>query len=525
MNSGTSTKLVDVVYRGIDGTVPAIHTSGSSIDYLTPDTTYAINLTTYEKGQFAYPAEATSGGIQGINIVPQIQSVYALDGLNPAKYNGRNYYSGIVQVYDPIRAAFASQEYVWLTERSNAAVKINRIYAGQYAGPSNIIGPAETTFPIYLVTEPTSNPGPPPPVPAGPGVLGQAYEEPNPPFGPRRIIDFNTLAGALQLPFNTLASGLLNISLADDALNDRLKYTLNPKGIYHRTTTASPGNPTVLMPPGPNIGPERRINWSAPPQIPQGAAAVAISVIDDPVNEEVIVSALVTAIPPNVLVPGPDYAVLGYDIAGVDPIRFRDDPQVVFLTARQEISIGVQQLLNGLATWFNAGNNKQFTVAAGATQDNQTMLWPIFKPKIGSFLYVPIAPGVDGIYNTQWQQLSIESASPPAVPLPGPFTPWTNIQFANDVFQIYNVATPPLPSPFIDFIQGPPNSVWTMPPGAGARPKWVQSFPLSDPCLDANSFFAQVPQFDITKQQVLGHFAGNAGVSCLAWFDVDVCSG
>ncbi len=143
---------VGIVYRGIDGTLVANHTAGATISQLGPNLAYGVNLTTYEKAQFIYPQEWTSGGIQGANIVPQTQSVLALDGTG-GLINQIRHFSGSVLTYDWTKNTgfqWVSQEFIWLVERNNRNPTTGQRYDGQLVGYSND-NPLGKAFPIYAV--------------------------------------------------------------------------------------------------------------------------------------------------------------------------------------------------------------------------------------------------------------------------------------------------------------------------------------------------------------------------------------
>lgn len=149
---GTSgTTSVNIVYRGIDGTLPVTHDAGTQLKQIVPDTTYGVNLTTYEKGQFVYPAEWTSGGIQGVNVVPQVQSVKILDSVGTL-LNGVRHYSGQINTYDASKSSpWNTNEYVWAVERNGSTVTQDGRYEGQLLGYS-----AAPTAPVYAIGDPST---------------------------------------------------------------------------------------------------------------------------------------------------------------------------------------------------------------------------------------------------------------------------------------------------------------------------------------------------------------------------------
>lgn len=151
-SGGISGNTVDIVYRGIDGTAAATHGNGSVVSQVFPNVNYGTNLVTSEKGQYFHPSEWTSGGIQGLNLIPQTQTVQCLHD-SPAVINARNHYSGAVQLHEPYRpnqsGTFTRQELVWLVERNEKPLQSGRLYDGQFAQYS-MSGPAS---PIYIVNE------------------------------------------------------------------------------------------------------------------------------------------------------------------------------------------------------------------------------------------------------------------------------------------------------------------------------------------------------------------------------------
>ncbi len=143
---------VGVAYRGIDGTVQTAHAAGTTVTQVVPDTAYGINLVTIEKGQFAYPSDWTSGGVQGVNLVPQTQTVLVLSASGvPA--GDFTLYSGRLHLYDTTTDAYAERETVWIVERNDAAVTSGYYYDGQFVGFSAM----DVVSPLYLVNAfPTS---------------------------------------------------------------------------------------------------------------------------------------------------------------------------------------------------------------------------------------------------------------------------------------------------------------------------------------------------------------------------------
>jgi len=139
---------VDVVQRGIDGTEMGNWVSVTCTQ-ITGNTTYGINLETTEKMQFVYPAEWTSGGLQGIRRVPQTQTVMALSD-EYTTIQGLRHHSGYVESFDSVNNTYPNQELIWIIERNEAGVTSGRRYDGQIAGYAAGTPPIR---PVYLVNE------------------------------------------------------------------------------------------------------------------------------------------------------------------------------------------------------------------------------------------------------------------------------------------------------------------------------------------------------------------------------------
>lgn len=131
--SGLST--VDVVYRGIDGTIPVSHNFGDAVTQVTVDTSYKVNVLTFEKGQFTYPNILTSGGISEAKVVPQTQTIRVLSQ-SGTFLNGMFHYSGVLQIYNSTvsGSTYVNRENVWVTERNNLIPFSGNRYDGQFVG-------------------------------------------------------------------------------------------------------------------------------------------------------------------------------------------------------------------------------------------------------------------------------------------------------------------------------------------------------------------------------------------------------
>lgn len=144
-SGGTS---LSIVQRGIDGTIQTQHENGTIVRQLLPNTTYGVNLVTHEKMQWIFPHDITSGGIQGVNVVPQTQTVYVFSA-SGVLLNQIHHYSGILEVYDSTMVSgseYLRREYVWVVNRNGEGLRSGKRYDGQFAGFSPT--PAN---PIYLI--------------------------------------------------------------------------------------------------------------------------------------------------------------------------------------------------------------------------------------------------------------------------------------------------------------------------------------------------------------------------------------
>ena len=151
---GTGTNQVTIAYRAIDGTIPAAHPTESIVNQIAPSVTYGVNLTTYEKMSYTYPAEWTSGGIMGMNVVPQTQSVFTFDDVGKL-LNGSLHYSGAVNSYDTTQqpaGQWGREELIWIIERNAGTVTKNIRYDGQLVGysPQDDDSPVA---PVYAINE------------------------------------------------------------------------------------------------------------------------------------------------------------------------------------------------------------------------------------------------------------------------------------------------------------------------------------------------------------------------------------
>lgn len=134
--------VVDAAWRGIDGSVAQSHGANSIIQQVAPNTTYGVNLVSYEKGQFAFPQQHGTLGITGLNVLPQTQTVFVYSQ-SGVVLNGIQHFSGAVTLYDATQtngSQWPKLEPVWLVERNSGYIQSGALYDGQLVGfsPSNL---------------------------------------------------------------------------------------------------------------------------------------------------------------------------------------------------------------------------------------------------------------------------------------------------------------------------------------------------------------------------------------------------
>lgn len=195
-----SGNYVGVVQRGAAGTIQRQHENQSFLQQTTPDAGYNVNLTTYEKGQFVYPQEISSGGTLGVNIVPQTQTVCVLDTIGVV-ISGVQHFSGRVSVYDASRVIsggpWLPTDYVWVVDRTSGSVPtLSGLYDGQFVGYSVGQSGADAA-PVYAVSEISADDLNVRAVVAGGGGIG-------PPSNSGRILMAPLLSGADRIIVNSL---------------------------------------------------------------------------------------------------------------------------------------------------------------------------------------------------------------------------------------------------------------------------------------------------------------------------------
>ena len=165
---------VGIVHRGIDGTVQREHRIATPISMTYPQAQYGVNVLTVEKMQYAFPQEWTSGGLMGVNIVPQTQTVRVLCE-SGEMIDTIEWWSGSVRTIDLQQRSgsqFAAQELVWVSDRNGRLLRSGFFYDGQFAGftCSGMSGGGYVR-PGYVITETPGFTGPVP-------VPGDIYCDP-----------------------------------------------------------------------------------------------------------------------------------------------------------------------------------------------------------------------------------------------------------------------------------------------------------------------------------------------------------
>lgn len=144
---------VGVALRGIDSTFQTDHPSNVALANALNDA-YGINLVNFERGQFLYPSVCSSGGIQGVNVIPQVQTVKVLDTVGmQVTSGGTTYYSGSIQYGEPsnpsLSGIWQNGNNVWVIERNQAGLT-QEYMEGQFIGYSSSVS-GNSTAPIYAV--------------------------------------------------------------------------------------------------------------------------------------------------------------------------------------------------------------------------------------------------------------------------------------------------------------------------------------------------------------------------------------
>lgn len=153
----------NVYARGINSTIPAAHETGAAVIPVIPNATHGVNVVTVEKGQYAHPSD-WGEGIQGVNLKPQIQTVFvwSASGQNHPNPGIFPYYSGTVVIPQPDNQGYQFLEPIWVQERNNNAVISGHFYEGQFFAYSinpyfdaqgEQVPTAGAVNPIYLISQ------------------------------------------------------------------------------------------------------------------------------------------------------------------------------------------------------------------------------------------------------------------------------------------------------------------------------------------------------------------------------------
>ncbi len=214
------------------------------------------------------------------------------------------------------------------------------------------------------------------------------------------------------------------------------------------------------------FGPRRRVNIVS-------FGGILADAFDNPDEDEIIFTIGIDypSFDPSQLTKGPDYAVLGYDTT--DPIRFRDDPQVVSLIAREALGVGVPSSIVGGLTFWNATNDLEFQIAAPGITEGQRLNLPGLQPTSErQFLMIDQLPG-GGIFNSIWKGLYAKTLTyaTQVLNLAG-LENWRHIFFADDLFSIRTDDSEGYNAPFIDLKAGVDDGIIYQFTGQ-ARPHWA----------------------------------------------------
>lgn len=151
--SGFYNQPLTVVFRELDRSLAFAHPAGESVIWQFPDTVWNANLVTLGKMSHCFPQHATSGGIQGVEVVPQTQTVRIANAVGTL-LGGVRHYSGEVYIYRPTDSTLINRETCWLVERNSLGVTANRYYDGQFAGFSRgITADGQGAAPVYLINQ------------------------------------------------------------------------------------------------------------------------------------------------------------------------------------------------------------------------------------------------------------------------------------------------------------------------------------------------------------------------------------
>jgi hypothetical protein len=213
------------------------------------------------------------------------------------------------------------------------------------------------------------------------------------------------------------------------------------------------------------LGPRRRLRINS-------SDTVSVVMTDSPGDDEIIVDLTSKQAddPQLILRKDGDYKVLGYGVGGDpdDPIRWRDDPEVVSAVIRQELAVGVQELYDGVIALYNQDTTEQFNIRATNVTETQNVYLPRTLPDFDkSFLQVSSLLGAD--IGTDWIYLTADLTEPddPIQTAGANFVAWDTISFMDDLFVIRDGTTKPI----IDLAAGSSGTFLYTHTGGG-RPSW-----------------------------------------------------
>jgi hypothetical protein len=235
------------------------------------------------------------------------------------------------------------------------------------------------------------------------GLKGQANSLPTPtPEGPR--------ATANLIPYSPAIGDNFAITLVDDGANDRLNWTLNNLGLFVRDTANF------------QVGPRRQLHF-----LPDAVGVVRIVVADDAGNDEVEVAV-------DLDPPGLPYAVLWTDSGG-NVIAWTDDPEVVRLTARSEIVIGVPSDTTGILKFKDEFSSRSFDIQASGQGASQNLNLPQSLPTVRQFLQAYQVSGAD--VQAKWVGLGLSTQSIAGLTVVASIDNWEQIRFSNEFFEVF----------------------------------------------------------------------------------------
>jgi hypothetical protein len=296
-------------------------------------------------------------------------------------------YPATEKFFDPVAGTWADGDAVWYNDANGAVPTVNTYHQAMLVGYAN--GRKVYREAVQAVAGTV-------------GLKGQANSLPTTPEGPR--------ATANLIPFTPAIGSNFSITLVDDPGNDRLNWTLNNLGLF------------VVDPASAQVGPRRQLHF-----LPDAAGIVRIVVADDAGNDEVEVTV-------DLDPPGLPYAVLWTDSGG-NVIAWTDDPEVVRLTARSEIVIGVANDTTGILKFKDEHSNRSFDIQADTQGSSQSWNLPQSLPTVRQFLQAYQVSGGD--VQTKWVGLGLSTQSVAGLTVVASIDNWEQIRFNEDFFEVF----------------------------------------------------------------------------------------